>query len=280
MLPSLEIHEVPSGTKAYDWEVPREWRIRDAYIITPGGKKICNFNENNLHVLGYSVPIRAKMSLQDLQKNLHSLPSQPNAIPYITSYYKDNWGFCIADNQRQDLVDGEYEIFIDSDLFNGALTYAEILLPGQSSKEILISTNICHPSMANNEISGPCVVTYLAKKIESIVNRRFTYRIIFIPETIGSVLYLSRHINHLKLNVVAGFNIVCIGDNRAYSYMPSREGGTLSDRVAIHVLKNIDTNYKAYKWLERGSDERQYCAPGVDLPIASIFRTKYGEYDE
>ena len=215
-----------------------------------------------------------------LQDYLYSLPNQPNAIPYITSYYKERWGFCISHEERLQLEDGIYEIHIDSELFDGSLTYGELLIRGESSTEVFISTYICHPSMANNELSGPCVTTFLAKKLKNLGRTKYSYRIIFIPETIGSITYLSKNIDHLKKSVIAGFNVSCVGDDRDYSYLPSRNGNTLSDLVAKHVLKYTCSTFKSYTWGDRGSDERQYCAPGVDLPIASIMRTKYGEYPE
>lgn len=279
-LPELNIVEVPSGTQVFDWVVPKEWQINDAYIITPSGNKICDFKKNNLHLVGYSIPIRTRLSLSELQSYLHSLPEQPNAIPYITSYYKERWGFCLTHEERLSLEEGEYEVYIDSRLFDGSLTYGELIIPGRRAEEVLLSTYICHPSMANNELSGPCVTTFLAKAIKSLKDRKYTYRLIFIPETIGSITYLSMHLNHLKNSVIAGFNISCVGDDRDYSYLPSRHGFTTSDKVAMHVLKNIFPDFKRYTWEHRGSDERQYCAPGVDLPIASIMRTKYGMYDE
>ena len=279
-IPELDIVDIPSGTQVFDWTIPKEWRVKDAYIVTPSGKKICEFKKNNLHLVGYSTPISKKLSLSELQDHLYSLPSQPNAIPYITSYYKERWGFCLSHEQRERLEDGEYEAFIDSELFDGSLTYGEILIKGKSNKEIFISTYVCHPSMANNELSGPCVTTFLAKRLNEANQLRYSYRLIFIPETIGSITYLSKNIDHLKKSVVAGFNVSCVGDNRDYSYLPSRNGNTLSDQVAKHVLKYTCSTYKSYTWGDRGSDERQYCAPGVDLPIASIMRTKYGMYDE
>lgn len=280
MLPDLEIKEIASGTNVFDWIVPREWNVTDAYIIDPSGNKICDFKENNLHLLGYSIPVKQKMSLDDLMPHLYSLPEQPNAIPYITSYYKERWGFCITENKKKLLEDGIYEVIIDTELFDGSLTYGELLIKGDSSEEIFISTYICHPSMANNELSGPVVTAFLSKWLLELKNRKYSYRIIFIPETIGSIAYLSMNLDILRKNVVAGFNITCIGDNREYSYLPSRKGDTLSDNIAKHVLKWICPEYKSYKWADRGSDERQYCAPGVDLPIASIMRTKYGMYPE
>ncbi len=279
-LPELTINEVPTGTPVFDWTIPKEWKVNDAYIITPSGNKICSFKENNLHLVGYSTPVHSKLSLFELQNNLYSLTDQPTAIPYITSYYKESWGFCLTQHQRDSLEDGEYEVFIDSQLFDGSLTYGELLIKGRSDKEIFISTYLCHPSMANNELSGPTVTTFIAKWLASKANTRYSYRIIFIPETIGAITYLSRNKDYLKANVFAGFNVTCIGDNRDYSYLPSRNGETISDVVAKHVLKNIYPTYKSYKWTDRQSDERQYCTPGIDLPIASIMRTKYGKYDE
>ena len=280
LLPDLDIHEIKSGEKVMDWKVPQEWDIKDAYVKNEKGEKIIDFRKNNLHLVSYSEPIDTTMSLKDLQKNLHSIPAQPDAIPYITSYYSRNWGFCISQQQRDSLMDEKYQVFIDSELKNGVMNYADLVIKGKSSKEILLSTYICHPSMGNNELSGPIVSTALAKWISSLNDPYYTYRFIFIPETIGSIAYLSKHMEHLKVNVIAGFNITCVGDDRCYSFMPSRNGSTLADRVGKHVLSNIDSDYQQYTWLDRGSDERQYCAPGVDLPIATIMRSKYGEYPE
>jgi len=279
-LPALNVQTVPSGTKVFDWVVPPEWHVYEAYIITPNGDKICDFSVNNLHLLGYSTPCSGKLTLAELQEHLYSLPEQPNAIPYITSYYKERWGFCLTQEQRDKLEKGEYEVVIDSELFSGQLNYGELLLHGESDEEVFLSTYICHPSMANNELSGPTVVTYLAKWLSELPERRYTYRFVFIPETIGSITYLSQNYLHLKNMVVAGFNVSCVGDDRSYSYLPSRNGKTISDTISKHVLKWIDPDYAAYSWLDRGSDERQYCAPGIDLPIASIMRTKYGQYPE
>ena len=276
---NLTIHEVPTGTQCFDWKIPKEWNIKDAYIIDPDGKKIIDFQDSNLHVVGYSSPINQTVPLAELQEHLHSRPEQPNAIPYVTSYYEERWGFCLTENQRKTLKEGNYQVFINSELSDGSLTYGELIIPGKSEKEIFLSTYVCHPSMANNELSGPTVTTYLAKWIQS-QPREYTYRIIFIPETIGSITYLSKNQQKLKENVSAGFNITCVGDDNAYSFLPSRNGSTLSDIVAKHVLKHHAKDFKEYSFLDRGSDERQYCSPGVDLPIASIMRTKYGEYEQ
>ena len=280
LLPGMHLHEVPSGTEVFDWTVPDEWTIRSARLVGPAGETIVDFTNNNLHVLGYSIPVDKEISLEDLQEHLYSLPEQPDAIPYITSYYSPRWGFCLTHRQREALRPGTYRAVIDTDIAPGHLTYGELLIPGANEKEILLSTYVCHPSMANNELSGPAVTTFLGKWLLEQPKLRYSYRIVFIPETIGSITYLSKNLDHLKRHVIAGFNISCGGDNRAYSYLPSRRQDTISDTIAKHVLKWIEPNYITYNWGDRGSDERQYCAPGIDLPIASIMRTKYGEYPE
>ena len=279
-LPELEVHGVPSGTNVFDWTVPNEWKVNDAFILTPSGEKICHFKENNLYLVGYSRPVNAKISLQDLKKRLHSIPEQAGAVPYITSYYGDYWGFCISQDQLNLLEDGIYHVVIDTELFLGEMNYGELVLPGTSTDEVLLSTYICHPSMANNELSGPVTLTFLAKWLQTFEKLKKTYRFVFVPETIGSVAYIARNLENLKDNTIAGFNVSCVGDNRAYSYIPSRNGDTLADEIAKHVLFWTDDKYIKYSWLDRGSDERQYCSPGVDLPMATICRSKFGEYPE
>ena len=280
IIPNLKIFSIPSDTRVFDWIVPKEWSVRSAYIITPNGQKICNFSENNLHLLGYSVPFCGNLSLAELRSHLYTLADQPNAIPYVTSYYKDRWGFCLSYEDYQRLEEGIYKVVVDTNLFMGVLNYGELLIKGKSKKEVLLSTYICHPSMANNELSGVSVATYLAKWLLEMDETEYSYRIIFIPETIGSIAYLSQNLETMKCKTIAGFNISCVGDNRSYSYLPSRNGKTLSDLISKHVLKWTEPNFVEYSWLDRASDERQYCAPGVDLPVASILRTKYGEYPE
>jgi len=279
-IPELKIHEVPTGEKCFDWTVPQEWNINDAYIADSEGKKVIDFKNSNLHVVGYSIPIRTKLSLLELEQHLYSLPDQPNAIPYITSYYKPRWGFCLTHEQRKRLKPGEYEVLIDSTLTDGSLSYAELILPGESSQEIFLSTYTCHPSLANDNLSGICVTTYLAKWLAGLKSRKYTYRIIFIPETIGSIVYTSRHLEAMKKNIIAGFNVTCVGDAGAYSYIASRDESTLADRIALHVLKHVEPNFRRYTFLDRGSDERQYCSPGIDLPFVSVMKSRHGGYPE
>lgn len=280
LIDDVKIHEVPSGKKVFDWTVPKEWAAHDAWIKDENGKKIVDFKQNNLHLVGYSDSIDTVLDLNELQDHLYSLPDQPNAIPYVTSYYKKNWGFCLSHKQRKSLKRGKYRIYIDTELKKGFLNYGEVYIKGKSKKEVFLSTYICHPSMANNELSGPVVATALIQWLKSKKELKYSYRIVFIPETIGSITYLSKNYKKLKENVIAGFNISCVGDNLSYSYLPSRNGKTISDRAAIHTLTHLVGDFERYSWLHRGSDERQYCAPGIDLPIASIMRTKYGEYPE
>ena len=275
----MKIYEVPTGTKVFDWVVPKEWIIRDAYIECPNGRRIAEFKKNNLHLVGYSIPVNCTMTLDELQEHLHSLPEQPEAIPYVTSYYKERFGFCVSHEERTALESGRYRVFVDSELKEGSLSYGEIIIPGEKEEEIFFSSYICHPSMANNELSGPCTAIHLAEWLLE-KRRRYTYRIIFIPETIGSITYLSRNLDEMKRRVIAGFNLSCLGDSGNFSRIASRYGNTLADKAAGSVLREFDANYISYPFLNRGSDERQYCAPGVDLPLCCITRTKFGRYPE
>ncbi len=285
-LPKLKIKKFKSGTKVFDWNIPEEWNVTDAYVIDKYNNKIIDFKKNNLHLVGYSIPIKKNITKKELLQNLYFLKKQPKAIPYITSYYKRRWGFCISYNdykifdKRYSLND-KFKVVINSNLNKkGNLNYGELILNGKSKEEILISTYICHPSMANNELSGPIVamglINYFKKKK---LNK--TLRFVFIPETIGSISYLSKNLKYLKENVVGGYNLTCIGDERQHSCMFSKYQNSPSDEAVIEAYKLLKIKkYKVYSFLKRGSDERQYNSPGIDLKISSIFRTKYGEYPE
>lgn len=278
-LPELKIREVPSGTKAFDWAVPEEWAISEAFIEDPDGSRVVDFAKNNLHVVGYSTPVDIIVPLEELQEHLHSLPEKPDAIPYVTSYYADRWGFCLTHQLRQSLKPGAYRAVIRSRKFAGVMNYAELVIPGATTREILLTTYVCHPSMANNEVSGPAVLTFIGKWLKS-APRRYTYRLVYAPETIGAIYYISQHLQHLQQKVLAGFNISCVGDDRNFSFVASRKSNTIADRVARGVLRNLTPNFVEHSFLARQSDERQYGSGLVDLPFVSLSRTKYGCYDE
>ncbi len=284
--PELKIKKIKSGTKVFDWNIPPEWNVSDAYILDKYNNKIIDFKINNLHLVSYSVPVKKYISKKELFKNLYFLKNQPKAIPYITSYYKKRWGFCVSYNQYKNFdkkysSSDKFKVVINSTLNKkGNLNYGEIILKGKSKKEILISTYICHPSMANNELSGPIVSMGLINYFKSKKLNK-TLRFVFIPETIGSISYLRKNIKYLKENVIGGYNLSCIGDERQHSCMFSKYQNSPSDEEVIEAYKLLKIkNYKVYSFLKRGSDEGQYNSPGIDLKISSIFRTKYGEYPE
>jgi len=278
----LDIKEISSGTTCFDWTVPPEWNIRDAWVKNSKGEKIIDFQKNNIHLLGYSEPFSGKLSLSELKEHLYSLPELPELIPYLTSYYKKRWGFCISHNQLSNLSEDTYEVYIDSE-FNeaGSMTYAETCLPGKESKEILFSTYICHPSLANNELSGPLVTAFIYQKLKEQKDRRYSYRFLFIPETIGSIAYLSQHGQRLKEQLVAGFVVTCIGDSGVFTYKRSRQGNALPDRTVELLLKQTQSDFIIHDFFPSGgSDERQYCSPGFNLPVGSLMRSMYGTYPE
>ena len=269
-----------TGEKVFDWIIPKEWNILNSYIEHESGKKFAEFYNHNLHVLNYSKPIDKWMSKESLLSHIHTQPDQPDWIPYVTSYYEERWGFCMSENSKLELPDGKYRAYIDSELKDGNLNVVEILLPGDSKKEILFSTYICHPSMANNELSGPVLQMALIDYIKnSYIRSKYSYRFVFVPETIGSIAYLSKKYKELKKKVICGFNLSCVGDNRAFSHVESRLGDTLAD-CSIEASLIGKPNIKKYSFLDRGSDERQYCYPGIDLPVCGFSRSKYGEYPE
>lgn len=278
-LPALRLLEVPSGTRVLDWTVPDEWRVGDAWLEAPDGRRIADIAVNNLHVVGYSCAVDRRLALDELQPHLYSLADLPQAVPYVTSYYHRDWGFCLSDEVRSALMPGGYRAYIDAEHFAGSITLAELHLPGETDEEVFISTYCCHPSLANNELSGPVLVTFLAQWLAS-APRRFSYRIVFVPEMIGSIAYLAANLDELKSKVIAGFNVSCVGDERMWSLLPSRAGDSYADRVARHVLRHVAGDFREFSWHHRGSDESNYCAPGVDLPMSSLMRSKYGTYPE
>ena len=268
---SLDISEIPSGTKVFDWTIPREWNINDAYIKNSKGEKIIDFKKSNLHVLNYSTPIRIKLSLEELLPHLHSLPDQPNVIPYRTSYYKENWGFCITHNQLINLQDDEYEVVIDSTLENGSLTYAEFFIQGESNDEVLFSCYTCHPSMCNDNLSGVVLFTFLAKHLKNL-SLKYSYRFLFIPETIGAITWLSQNESNVK-KIKHGLVAYCVGDPGNSSYKKSRQGNAEIDRIVMEVLKDTGEEHKVVDFFPTGSDERQFCSPGFNLPVGALVRT-------
>ena len=275
----LAIHEVPSGTPVFDWTVPREWNIRDAWIKDPSGRKVVDFQESSLHVLNYSVPIHARLPLADLRQHLFTLPGKPDLIPYRTSYYKEAWGFCLAHRQLEALPEGEYEVLIDSTLADGSLTYGECFLPGEEEREVLFSTHVCHPSLANDNLSGIAVMAWLARELVAREQRRYSYRFLFIPGTIGSITWLARN-EESAGRISHGLVAANLGDPGSFHYKRSRRGNAEIDRIVTAVLKAAGEPFSAEEFVPFGYDERQYCSPGFDLPVGSLTRTPWGRYPE
>ena len=274
----LDIHEAASGTQVFDWTVPLEWNIRDAYVKNRRGERVIDFKASNLHVVNYSQPIRKLMKLEELKPHLHTLHEHPDWIPYRTSYYKDNWGFCLSQKQLSQMADEEYEVCIDSSLTQGALTYGECYLPGASTDEVLISCHVCHPSLCNDNLSGIAVATFLALNLAG-QDRRYSYRLLFIPGTIGSITWLATH-EEVIPRIKHGFVLTGVGDAGPFTYKRSRRGDTEIDHAMAQVLKQAGEPYKLIDFSPYGYDERQYCSPGFNLPVGCLMRTPHGEYPE
>jgi aminopeptidase-like protein len=274
----LDIVEVPTGTQVLDWEVPKEWNVKDAYIKDGAGRRIVDFRSNNLHLLNYSSPINCTMSLDELKPHLFSLPDQPELIPYRTSYYDENWGFCLAHNELDNLKDGNYRVVIDTSLENGSLSYGECYLPGESNKEVLISTHVCHPSLCNDNLSGIAVATFLAKSLCSM-NTKFSYRFLFVPVTIGAITWLAQNDDKLA-NIRYGLVASNLADRGRFTYKKSRSGRAGIDRIVEYVLRASGVEHEIREFVPYGYDERQYGSPGFDLPVGSLSRTPYGEYPQ
>lgn len=274
----LVMHEVPTGTQVLDWVVPREWNIVDAYVKNEQGDRVIDFKASNLHVVGYSVPVKKTMTLAELRPHLFSLPEYPDSIPYRTSYYDESWGFCLSHNDLMKLSEGTYEVCIDSNLSDGSLTYGEYVVPGETEEEILISSHICHPSLANDNLSGVALATYLAKAMKGITPR-YTYRFLFIPGTIGSITWLATHRDTVS-NIKHGLVLTGIGDTGKMHYKKSRIGNAEIDRAVSHALQHSGLEYATLDFSPFGYDERQYCSPGFNLPIGSLMRTPHGQYPE
>ena len=274
----LEIHEVPSGTEVFDWTVPKEWNIRDAYVKSADGRRIVDFRQSNLHVMSYSVPVDRTMTAEELAPHLHSLPEHPEWIPYRTSYYEEKWGFCVSHEVREELSKGSFEVRIDSTLSDGHLTYGEWFLPGESSDEVFLSCHCCHPSLANDNLSGIAVATSLARWL-SEEPRRYSYRLVFIPGTIGSITWLARN-EATTDRIRHGLVLSCLGDRGGLTYKRSRRGDTPIDRAAEHVLTHSGSSYELLDFVPYGYDERQYCSPGFDLPVGCFMRTPNGRFPE
>jgi len=274
----LQVHEVPSGTQVFDWVIPREWNIRDAYVKDPAGRRVIDFGRCNLHVVGYSVPVDRVMSLEELRPHLFTLPDRPDYIPYRTSYHEDSWGFCLSHRDYLSLDDCEYEVFIDSTLTEGSLTYGELYLPGTEESEVLISCHACHPSLCNDNLSGVAVATMLAREVGA-TSHRLSYRFVFVPATIGAIAWLAANEDGVS-RVRHGLVLAGLGDPGAFTYKRSRRGNADIDRVAVHVLKRSGVAFRETEFDPLGYDERQYCSPGFDLPVGRFSRTPYGTYPE
>jgi aminopeptidase-like protein len=279
----LELHEVESGTEVFDWEVPKEWNIRDAYIITPDGNKIADFKKNNLHVVNYSTPVDRELTFEELESHLHYKEDLPAAVPYITTYYKRRWGFCVSYNTYKDLPrEGTYRVKIDSSLEKGSLTYGDLLLKGETEDEILFSSYLCHPSMANNELSGPLAVAFLYRELKKLKTHKYSYRFVIAPESIGAICNLYQNKDLLKKNVKAGYIFTCCGDDGPVTYKRTREEESLTNNITKHILSNRSSieGFRMLPYDPVGSDERQYSSPGFNLQVGVLMRTPFSQFPE
>ena len=276
----IETYEVPTGTQVFDWTIPKEWNILDAYVIDPTRRKIIDFKKSNLHILNYSIPVKKKINLSELKDHIFTDPKHADDIPYRTSYYSENWGFCMPHNEFLKLKDGIYEVFIDSTLKNGSLSYGEYFHKGKNDDEILFSCYICHPSMCNDSLSGVAMTLELAKYIKNLKSEtNYSYRFLFIPETIGSITWLSKNQEKIK-NIKHGLVVTCVGDSGCMTYKKTRQNNSEIDRTVIDVLKNSKQNFKLFDFFPSGSDERQYCSPGINLNIGCLTRSMFTQFPE
>lgn len=275
----LERTAVSTGTPVFDWTIPNEWNIRDGYIKNAQGERVVDFNQHNLHVMGYSVPVSARMSLEELLPHCHTNPEQPDAIPYRTSYYKEDWGFCLSQRQMDALTPGEYEVFIDSTLAPGCLDYAQCVLPGETDDEIFFSAHVCHPSLANDNLSGVALAACLARMLQG-VRLRHTLRFVFAPGTIGAIAWLAQHEAQARRSLKHGLILACVGDAAPFSYKQSRRGDALIDRAVAHALGGEAGADAIHPFIPYGYDERQYCSPGFDLPVGCFMRSGPGGYPQ
>ena len=278
----MQVHEVPSGTQCFDWTVPPEWNIRQAWIRDSEGRKFVDFDDNNLHVVGYSVPVHARLTFDELRPHLHTLPDQPDVVPYLTSYYTRRWGFCLNHAQLEAMDrHATYDVCIDASLDEGgSMTVGEAYIRGRTDREVLFTTYICHPSMANNELSGPLVTALIYRQLAGRTDLNFSYRFLFVPETVGSVYMLSQRGDFWRSNLEAGFVVTCVGDAGPFTYKKSRRSDASVDKVVLAVLEQTESEYRVVDFAPFGSDERQYCSPGFDLPVGSLMRTMYATYPE
>jgi aminopeptidase-like protein len=275
----LDVVEVPSGTRVFDWTVPREWNVRDAFIADSTGRRVVDFQQSNLHLVGYSIPVAAEMTLDELRPHLHTLPERPDWVPYRTSYYREDWGFCLSQRQLESLAPGKYRVQVDSTLTDGQLRYGEVVLPGESDDEVLFSTYLCHPSLCNDNLSGVALLAELGRRLADRPRRRWTYRLLFIPETIGAIAWLARNEDRVD-RIRAGLVVTCVGDPGPMTYKRSRQGNTWIDRAVETALRDAGRPYEVLDFFPTGSDERQFCSPGFNLPVGSLMRTPYGRFPE